>query len=337
MKIVNSKSLVQNNTFKIDVNTKFFVDITSESDLLNLLQETRFKNIKKLILGGGSNILLTKNINGLTIHNQIKGINIKKETDKYIFVSVGAGEVWDDLVVWTTKKKLYGIENLSLIPGYVGAAPIQNIGAYGVEFIDVFEELRGVDLTTNKMKILTKNDCEFGYRDSIFKHKLKNKFIITEITIKLSKIKKLKTSYISLSKELKKLKKDNITSQTIREIIIDIRNEKLPNPNFIGNAGSFFKNPIITKQTLIKIKKLYPDVPVFEKGKEIKISAAWLIEKTNWKGYRIGECGVYNKHALILINYGKAVGKDIINLSIKIKATVKKKFNINLEEEVTIL
>ncbi|MDC0189388.1 UDP-N-acetylmuramate dehydrogenase [Flavobacteriales bacterium] len=337
MNIISYQSLSNYNTFKINAKAKQFVNIQTETDLIKLLNQKETKNIKITILGGGSNILLTKNIEGLVIHNQIKGIKVINSNTKYVFIEVGAGVVWDKLVQWSTDEKLFGLENLSLIPGYVGASPIQNIGAYGVELKDVFEELRAINLTTKQIKVFKKSECEFGYRDSVFKNKLKEKYLISKITIKLSKNQILTTSYKGLKQKIKSYKKEELTSELIREKIIEIRNTKLPNPKNIGNAGSFFKNPIISKELLNSIQIKYPKVPFFQNNESFKISAGWLIEKLNWRGYREKKCGVSSKHALVIVNYGNATGKDILILSKKIKDNVQKKFNIKLEEEVSIL
>ena len=337
MNIINSQSLLNYNTFKVDVSAEFFKTITSKDELIQLLSDKRFLKKNKFILGGGSNILFTQNINGLVIQNQLKGIQIINENKNTIEVEIGSGEDWDKLVAWSTKNNYYGLENLSLIPGSVGAAPIQNIGAYGTEIKDVFQELKAINLQTKKTQIFKKKDCQFGYRDSVFKKKLKGKFIITTITIKLSKINTLNLSYRAIKKETEKLNNSQLNSKDIRKIIIGIRKQKLPDPKHIGNAGSFFKNPIVDLDTLNKIKQNYPEVPAFQNNKQIKIPAGWLIEQLNWKGYKKKNCGVYNKHSLVLINYGNACGKDIVNLSQKIKQDVNQKFNIKLEEEVSIL
>ena len=335
MNIINSQSLLNYNTFKIDAKAELFITINNKSDILAILEDDKLYKKQKFILGGGSNILLTNNISGLVIYNQIKGIKIIRENKKITEIEVGAGEIWDDFVFWSTQKKLYGVENLSLIPGSVGAAPIQNIGAYGSEIKDVFLKLEAINLKTKEIKIFNKMECEFGYRDSIFK-KWKNKFIITKVFFQLAKNQKTNTNYKSLKRELEKLKLKNPTSQEIRNIIINIRNSKLPNPKKIGNAGSFFKNPIIQKNKLHTLQKVYPDIPFFKK-KEIKIPAAWLIEHSNWKGYKNSTCGVYDKHALVIINHNQATGQEILILANKIKQSVYKKFNITLEEEVLII
>jgi len=336
MNIINSKSLLNYNTFKIDVIAESFTTINTQSDIMKVLENEKINKKRKFILGGGSNILLTHDIPGLVLYNQIKGIKIIRESENFIELEVGAGEIWDDFVAWSTQKNLYGIENLSLIPGSVGAAPIQNIGAYGVEIEDVFTKLEAINLKTKKVQIFNKLECKFGYRDSIFKNKLKNKFIITKVYFKLNKKHKVTTNYKSLKNELERLGLKNPSSKEIREIVIKIRNSKLPDPKKLGNAGSFFKNPIINKKQLRMLKSKYSNIPVFKKN-EIKIPAAWLIEQSHWKGYRNKTCGVYENHSLIIINHKNATGQDIASLSKKIKKSVYDKFNITLEEEVLII
>lgn len=336
MNILNSKSLINHNTFKVNASAKFFVNVKSENDIIELLKAQKFKTCKKFILGGGSNILLTKDINGLVIHNQIKGIRIKKETKYKMVVEIGAGEMWDKVVKWSVKNNLYGIENLSLIPGYAGAAPIQNIGAYGSELKDVFLELEAINIETIENTQFNKADCQFGYRNSIFKNSLKGQFIITRLKLILSKKKKINISYKGLYEEFKNTAIEDLNCKKIREKVIAIRKNKLPNPVTIGNAGSFFKNPIISESTLTKLQISHPEIPFFKKNEEIKIPAAWLIEKCKWKGHTEKTCGVYNKHSLILINRGTASGLEILKLAKKIKKDIYKNFNINLEEEVNI-
>ena len=336
MNIINSQSLLHYNTFKVNVHAKFFTTINNEDDLFKLFECDKFHNNTKLILGGGSNILFTENFNGLVINNQIKGINIVREDTENIEIEIGAGEQWDQIVHWSTQNNYYGIENLSLIPGSVGAAPIQNIGAYGCELKDCFKSLEAINLITNQKLLFTKNDCEFGYRDSVFKKDLKNQFIITKVNLKLGKSKKLNLSYNELKDKVSNSGLQDLNSEDIRNIIIKIRNSKLPNPRKLGNAGSFFKNPIINKNQLELLKNQYPKIPVFN-NKKIKIPAAWLIEQSNWRGYKNQTCGVYDKHSLIIINHNKATGKEIEKLSQKIKKDVYQKFNILLEEEVSII
>ena len=337
MKIVNSKLLIKYNTFNVNAHAEFFADIENDEELKELLNHVKFKNINRFILGGGSNILITKNITGLVIHNQIKGCYIIQDSPEYVIVEIGAGETWHHIVEWSTSHDLYGIENLSLIPGYVGATPIQNIGAYGSELKDVFVSLDAINLFNKEQLILDKKDCKFGYRDSIFKNKYKNQFIITKVRLKLSKKNSnINLSYKTLKEKVSRLDKNTLSSRDISNLIIQIRQSKLPDPNHIGNAGSFFKNPIVTQQELNDLQYKHKDIPYFQKD-NIKIPAGWLIEQLNWKGYRNKSCGVYEHQALVLINHNRATGNEIKELANTIKQQVNTKFNINLEEEVSII
>lgn len=336
MNIVNSKSLIKYNTFKINVKSDYFVGVRSVNEISEILDDDFFKKQKIMVIGGGSNILFTRNFNGLIIHNKITGIQVLSDKKNELIIEVGAGEEWDNLVEWTTKRNLYGIENLSLIPGSVGAAPIQNIGAYGVEIKDVFIGLSAVNLETGKLEYFNKSKCKFGYRNSVFKNKLKNKYIITSVVIKISKNQKLTLDYKDL-RFLSKKNTKNLTSEIIRREVIKIRNSKLPNPKNIGNAGSFFKNPVISKTIFEKIQKKYPNVPYYLEKKLFKIPAGWLIDKVGIKKNSNNSCSLYNKHSLIIINNGDASGIEIAKFSKIIKSEVFLKFNINLEEEVLII
>jgi len=336
MNIINSKSLIKYNTFKINVKSDYFVDVKSVNEILKLLNDDFFRKQKIMIIGGGSNILLTRNFNGLVIHNKITGIQVVSDKKNELIIEVGAGEEWDSLVEWTTKKNLFGIENLSLIPGSVGAAPIQNIGAYGVEIKDVLKGLYAVNLETRKLEYFNKSKCKFGYRNSIFKNELKDRYIITSVIIKISKNQKLSLDYRDL-RFLNKKNKTDLTSDSIRREVIKIRNKKLPNPKKIGNAGSFFKNPVVSKTTFEKIQKRYPNIPYYLEKKLFKIPAGWLIDKIGIKNNSNNSCSLYNKHSLIIINNGNASGVEIAKFSKIIKSEVFLKFNINLEEEVLII
>ena len=336
MNIINSKSLIKYNTFKINVKSDYFVNVKSVNEISKLLDDDFFQRQKIMVIGGGSNILFTRNFNGLIIHNKITGIQVLSDKKNELIIEVGAGEEWDNLVKWTTKRNLFGIENLSLIPGSVGAAPIQNIGAYGVEIKDVFIGLSAVNLETGKFEYFDKSKCKFGYRNSIFKNELKNKYIITSVVIKVSKNQKLSLDYKDL-RFLSEKNTKNLTSESIRREVIKIRNAKLPNPKKIGNAGSFFKNPVIGKTTFEKIQKKYPNVPYYLEKQLFKIPAAWLIEKVGIKNNSNNSCSLYNKHSLIIINNGDASGLEIVQFSKIIKSEVFLKFNINLEDEVLII
>ena len=328
-----NKSLKSFNSFGVESSAAKYVRIENTEQLKKIL--TVNKKVKKIVLGGGSNILFTKKFNGLCVHMQNKGIEIISETENYVIVEINSGENWHNFVLWCLEKDFGGVENLVLIPGCVGAAPIQNIGAYGVELKDVFESCTAIDLETLQTKKFKIKDCRFGYRDSIFKGLLKNKIVITSIQVKLSKHShKFNLSYASL-KKLKSIK--DLSIKKIAQTIIKIRNSKLPDPKKIGNAGSFFKNPIIHEMLFDKLYKTYKNIPFIKltDGK-LKISAAWLIENTFEKGYQRGNVGIYKNQPLVIVNYGNAAGKEIINFSKDIQKKVKKKFGIELVNEVVI-
>ena len=309
-------SLKNYNSFRVNHKANFFLKIENDKSLIDFLSDKKFKNEKKLIIGGGSNILFTKDYEGVILYSCIKGIHILEENDNHIKLKVGSGENWDDFVKFCVNKNWYGIENLSLIPGSVGAAPIQNIGAYGVEIKDYIYDVNGIDLKNNLKKTYTNKSCDFEYRDSIFKRELKNNFFVTEVTFILNKNKKFTLDY----SELKNINGQNITIQNVRDKIIEIRNSKLPDPKLLANAGSFFKNPVINIKIAKNIKEKYNDFKYYQINESmVKISAAWLIEKSGWKGHKEKNIGVYNKHALVLVNYSSENGKDIKILSKKNK------------------
>lgn len=330
-------SLKNLNSFGVDAISSDFNVANSEQEIIEFLNEIKFSN--PIILGGGTNILFKSNIDKSLLKIEIKGIEIINETNNYVNVSVGAGEIWDNLVNWSIEKNYGGLENLSFIPGNVGSAPIQNIGAYGVELKDTFLQCRAISIDSGLLRIFEKKECNFSYRSSIFKEELKNKYIISNVTFRLSKINhKINFSYEPLKINLKN---KSISSPTIKDIsksVIEIRSSKLPDPKVIGNCGSFFKNPIINKIDFKKLLKNENDVPFFYISvNEIKIPAAWLIEKCGFKGLKVGNTGIHKKHALIIISNGKATGKEIFDFSQRIKNEVLRKFNILLEEEVNII
>jgi UDP-N-acetylmuramate dehydrogenase len=338
MKIYQNFSLKKHNTFGFDVSCKHYAEVENENEIEQLLSQPQFKNSQKLIIGGGSNILFTKDFEGLIINQISNKISITSEDKEYAFVSAHAGVIWHELVLFCITKNLGGIENLSLIPGKVGAAPIQNIGAYGQELCDTFFSLSGIhldDLSKVKFGI---NECEFGYRDSIFKRKLKNRIIITEVTLRLNKNPKLNTSYGTIEDELTKLKKDNISIKDVSDVICKIRINKLPDPKIVGNAGSFFKNPEITNQEYELLKSKYNELPGYKVSDRImKIPAGWLIEKCGFKGKRFGNVGVHEKQALVIVNYGDGKPEEVLQLKNKIIGEVIAKFDIELQEEVNII
>ena len=331
----NNISIKKYNSFKVDHKIKKFYRIQSKEEMIKVKRSIS-KNEKIIILGGGSNILFTKNFNGSILYNNILGKEIIKETKKNIYIKFGAGENWDKSVEFCVKNKWYGIENLSLIPGSVGAAPIQNIGAYGTEIKDYIYEVSGINLSNGKSQIYENKLCNFSYRNSIFKGKLKNIFFITHVTIKLSKSKKLNLSYHEVKKYFRNKKSNEITIDNVRKKIIEIRESKLPDPKKLGNCGSFFKNPQVDFYFFNNLKNKYPDIIGFKNSNGMKISAAWLIEKCGWKGYKKNNIGVYKNHALVLVNYGSDNGKKIFKLSEKIKDSVNEKFNVILEKEVNV-
>ena len=330
-------SLRPYNSFGVDAYAKDFVSIQSEKEIIEFLDKNKSKDL--LILGGGTNILFKKDIDYPVLKVDIKGIEIINEDDNEVLISIGAGENWDQLVWWCIENDFGGIENLVSIPGNVGSAPIQNIGAYGKEIKEVIENCRGVFVESSSLKIFNNKECNFSYRSSIFKEDLKNKFIVSNITLRLTKTNhKINSEYHSLKNDLEENGIRNPTIKNIAQSVYKIRKEKLPDYREIGNAGSFFKNPIIGKSKLKKIKSLYPDLISYNIGKsKYKLPAGWLIEKCGFKDIEEKKVSVYEKQALVLINLGDARGIDIYNFSQKIKETVKEKFDILLEEEVNII
>jgi UDP-N-acetylmuramate dehydrogenase len=329
-------SLKSFNTFSIDVYAKNFASFSDADELTELI--TQNPNLKTFVLGGGSNILFTKNFDGLVLKNEIKGIDLVKEDADHLYIQVGAGENWHQFVTFCINRNWAGVENLSLIPGNVGASPMQNIGAYGVEIKEVFYELEAFNLAEKKVYTFSVNDCEFGYRDSVFKNKNKDQFVILSVTYCLNKFPTLNLSYAALEQELERM---NVTEPTIRSVsqaVINIRSSKLPDPNVIGNAGSFFKNPLVTRSKFEELKINFPNIVGFTNEDEnAKLSAGWLIEQCGWKGFRKGDAGCYSKQALVLVNYGNASGKEIYDLSEEILQSVKNKFGVELEREVNII
>jgi len=329
-------SLKPYNTFGIEVYAESFVSVTSLTQLQNIIS----KNKKVFILSGGSNILITKNISKPVIHLNLKGKEVLVSPNKnQVFVKAQAGENWHEFVLWCIANNFGGLENLSLIPGNVGTSPMQNIGAYGVEIKDTFYELEALEIGTGKTKIFNKKTCNFGYRESVFKNIFKGKYIITNVTFKLTKNRhKLNTSYGAIQAELDQ---KNIKHPTIKDVsntIISIRESKLPNPKEIGNSGSFFKNPVISTTHFKTLEKKYPKIPHYPiSDKLVKIPAGWLVEQCGFKGKRFGDAGVHKNQALVLVNYGNATGKEIFELAQKILKSVHLKFNIDLEVEVNIL
>lgn len=326
------------NTFGIEANAKYFVEVSSIKELQNILQNPDYQGIERLVLGGGSNLLLTKDFDGLVIKINIKGVEVLKENNENIWIKSGAGVVWHDLVMHCVNENYAGMENLSLIPGTVGAAPMQNIGAYGIEIKEVFEELEALEISSGKISIFDKQTCNFGYRESIFKHEAKGKYIILNVTFKLNKKPTFHVEYGAIKDTLAEMGIIELNIKTISDAVIHIRQSKLPNPAEIGNAGSFFKNPEIPKTQFEALKIVFPNIPSYPVNATIvKIPAGWLIEQAGWKGQRFGNVGVHVKQALVLVNYGGGKGEEIKELSQKIQASVKEKFGIQLSAEVNFV
>ena len=331
----NKQSLKGYNTFGLDCMANLFAAFQSEKELKKLLPKAQ-KPL--LVLGGGSNILLTQDFDGTVLKNEIQGIEIVKENEEYAIVKVGGGEVWHDFVMWSIENKLGGIENLSLIPGSVGAAPMQNIGAYGVEIKSVFEQLEAIEIDTLTSKIFNNKACQFGYRCSIFKGELKGKYIITQVYFKLQKKHNFNTSYGAIEEELKNMGATTLSLKVVSQAIINIRESKLPNPQEIGNSGSFFKNPVISTEQFIELQKEFPNIVGYKVSKdETKVAAGWLIDQVGWKGYRKGDAGIHKNQALVLVNYGNAKGEELVALSKEVQQSVFNKFGIQLEPEVNII
>lgn len=334
-RIEEHKSLKHYNTFGLEVYADYYTVIKSLQDFIELLQLEAFKTIPKMILGGGSNVLFTSNFKGLVIHNQIEGKRVVNESEDKVWVEAFSGENWHELVLFTIKSGWSGLENLSLIPGSVGAAPIQNIGAYGVELCDVFYELKALRLSDLELVTFSKRECNFDYRDSTFKQENKNLYFIYSVSLQLSKNHYFKTEYGDISDIIKQNYHGILSLENISNAVIYIRQSKLPNPKIIGNAGSFFKNPIVSIDTFEAMKNNFPEMPFFKLSESaIKIPAGWLIEKAGWKGKKIGEVATHDKQALVIINLGNATGKEIMDFAQQIQYEVKQKFNILLMPEV---
>lgn len=337
VEIEDNFSLKDYNTFGIDAKARWFANVETESQLIEIL---KIKSTESLfILGGGSNLLLTKDIDSLVLQINLKGIKIVKEDEKFVWVASKSGENWHEFVIWTLNQNFGGLENLSLIPGNVGTTPIQNIGAYGVEIKDVFESCEAIEIKTLQKKTFDLTSCEFDYRESVFKNKLKNQFIITSVTFKLTKKNhQLNTKYGAIETELKNKGIENPTIQEISKAVIAIRESKLPNPKELGNSGSFFKNPIVSRIDFIQILKKYPEMPFYEVNEnEVKIPAGWLIEQAGFKGKRYGNTGIHKNQALVLVNYGNAKGIEVWQLAQKIQKEILEKFNIKIETEVNVI
>ena len=342
IRIEKEVSLLPFNTFGIDAKAKYFTRIESAEQVQALLQTPVFKEEKHLFLGSGSNILFTKDFEGLVIKTEVTGIEKTEEDQSRALLKVGAGEVWHNLVIHCVKNNLGGIENLSLIPGTTGAAPIQNIGAYGVEVKDVIEFVNAIDLSTGTEKVFTKDECRFDYRESVFKLELKEKYFISSVTLSMTKENhRLVTNYGAIQDTLKSMNVHDVNDVTIKFIsdaVIKIRKSKLPDPSVIGNAGSFFKNPTITQQHYASLQNAHPKIPGYQSiNQQVKVPAGWLIEQAGWKGKRFDHVGVHAQQALVLVHYGGAHGDEILQLANKIQHDVEEKFGVRLTPEVNVI
>lgn len=336
LQIQENVSLKNFNTFGIDVSAKYFVEIAHEDDLVELFMDPQWTDIPRLVMGGGSNMLFKNDFDGLVIRINIRGIEHRINHEE-VFVEAGAGEVWNDLVNYCVDREYAGIENLSLIPGSVGASPIQNIGAYGVELKDVFKSCRAFEIATGEFKTFTKEDCRFGYRESVFKGELRGQYIIVSVKLHLLLIANVNLKYGAIEQELANR---NITSPAIKDVsrvVSNIRVSKLPDPSTIGNAGSFFKNPVISKEQFAAVQSKSADVVNYPAGDAIKLAAGWLIEQCGWKGKVVGHTGTWKNQALVLVNHGGATGEEVYSLSSQIIDSVYTKFGVTLQREVNII
>lgn len=329
-------SLRPYNTFGIDVEAAAFAAFSSVTELVELLRQNDGK-LPLLILGGGSNILFTRPVDAFVLRNDIKGYEVVSEDDETILIKVGAGEVWHTFVRYCVENGWAGLENLSLIPGSVGASPMQNIGAYGVEIKDRFVSLEALHIASGEIHTFTADECRFGYRESVFKRELKDQYIICSVTYRLSLKPSFNTSYGAISSELEQMGTKELTIDAVSQAVINIRRSKLPDPATLGNAGSFFKNPVIDAGLYASLKDAYPEMPHYPQSDgTVKLAAGWLIEQAGWKGKRVGNCGVHEKQALVLVNYGGATGNEIFALSQAVLDDVKHRFGVTLEREVNI-
>ncbi|MEC5142564.1 UDP-N-acetylmuramate dehydrogenase [Chitinophaga sp. 212800010-3] len=337
MQVSENVLLKSYNTFGIEAVARYFAPFSDADELLALTAEQQASGLPHMILGGGSNILFTKDFNGWVLKNEIKGISIIGEDNDYVYVKAGAGENWHGFVQYCIGQQLAGLENLSLIPGNVGASPMQNIGAYGVEIKDVFHELTALHLHDKQVVTFRNSDCHFGYRESVFKRAYRNQFAILSVTYRLSRQPHFNTSYGAINEELQRMNVQELSIQAISQAVINIRSSKLPDPAKIGNAGSFFKNPTIGKAQYEALRATFPQIVAYPVADDhFKLAAGWLIEQCGWKGFRRGDAGVHARQALVLVNYGHAHGNEIYALSQEILESVKEKFGVDLEREVNI-
>lgn len=335
--VLENFSVKNLNTFGVEAVARWYAEINTEQDLVELFKDRRWQLENKLVLGGGSNMLFTRDYDGLVIKMNIRGLEHHVDGDR-VFIKAGGGEVWHNLVMYAVDRNFAGLENLSLIPGSVGASPIQNIGAYGVELKDVFFECRAFEIETGDFKVFHREDCEFAYRDSIFKSRAKGKYIITKVTFSLSTTPQLNTTYGAIEQELSARGIASPSLKDISDVVSHIRVSKLPDPGTIGNAGSFFKNPVVDIEKFRQLESAFPDIVHFSlPNGMVKLAAGWLIEKCGWKGKQVGNTGTWKNQALVLVNHGSATGNEVLTLSERIIESVDLRFGIELEREVNII
>lgn len=332
------RSLRDYHTFGLTAEAKYFVSVRSTAGLKAVLKSAVARENPLLFLGGGSNTLFTRDFDGLVVHLSAKGKRVLGAKGDSVFVQAQAGADWHEFVCWTLQQGFGGLENLSLIPGRVGAAPIQNIGAYGAAFEDVFYELSALEIATNEIETFTRSDCRFGYRDSVFKRELKGRYVILSVIFQLTRANhRIRASYGAIRDELQRQGIARPSIQELSRAVVAIRQRQLPNPKELGNSGSFFKNPVVSTQRFEALKARYPDIPAYRLSlQKCKLAAAWLIERAGWKGYRKGDVGVYEKQALVLVNHGEATGGEVLQLARAIQADVRQKYGIELDVEVNL-
>jgi UDP-N-acetylmuramate dehydrogenase len=338
MELLMNFPLKSLNTFNINVDGKYFTGVASVEEIREVIAHVKAHGLPLLVLGGGSNLLFTQSYPGLVMKINLMGMAIEGETGEDVVVKAGSGETWDDFVGFSVSRGYWGLENLSLIPGSVGASPVQNIGAYGVEMKDRFISLEFYDFESGEILEFEEKDCHFGYRDSIFKNELKGKGVVLSVSFRLSKTPVYETGYGSVADELESMGVKDITPAALRTAVINIRRSKLPDPTIIGNAGSFFKNPTIDAEQHKELAARFPGLVSFpQPGNRFKLAAGWLIDQCGWKGYRNRDAGVHDRQALVLVNHGKATGKELFELSEKIRGSVNKTFGVDLEREVNVI
>ncbi len=338
MQFLENVSLKKYNTFGVEAGARYFVTVSDKEELKSVVTGFDPGDTRHLVVGSGSNLLFTGDFDGWVLHNEIKGIEIVDETEEEVLIKAGGGESWSEFVDFTVEQGWWGLENLSLIPGTTGAAPVQNIGAYGTEQQEAFVSLEAMNLATGRLCTFNKLECDFGYRQSIFKEGEKGKWMVLNVTYRLKKKALPNLNYAPLQKFFEERKQHSVTVKEVSLAVKSIRRSKLPDPETVGNAGSFFKNPVVMQETLKRLQQRFPGIPFYpvENG-TVKIPAGWLIEQAGWKGKRLGRAGVHKQQALVIVNYGGATGKEILALAEKVQNDVQHKFRITLEPEVQIL